>query len=361
MTTYEEWLRTVRSLTSSVSSGRRVIWDEGGSSLGVCLTSRGEVEIFIPGPEISVAHPRVEQRIEHGHWDSQAFGHSVAANKLTLPKGPEFTPAAAWICAELDRQDVRSHPEQAFRRIEALVALVVDGLENRAEDFVGLLGEMILLRHLVEEAPPHRRLDIIQGWQGYKPSLRDLSVSHHGVEVKSTRREGPTHHFQGLHQIEVSSSEANLVLVSVGIDMDSDDGDCLDGQLERIRRALGETLPPDSVELHMTQLLGLVDRYGVTASTNLAINDLQRKVLRLKPFQCSWVRAYDTSVESLVLPGRRRVADLSEHLVTDSVTFDLRLPTAPAAYLVSGPRSAARWILDAVGWVDSEDASTPPA
>lgn len=354
MTNYETWLGVVRNLPMSSSGERRVEWDEGRSSVGVCLTSTGEVEIFIPGPAFKVAHPSVEQRTWHGEWTSEAFGHPVSATRLTLPKGPEFTPAAAWICAELDRHDVGVHPEQAFQRIEALIALVVDGLENRAEDFVGLLGEIILLRHLVEEAPPHRRLDVIQGWQGYKPSLRDLSMSHHGIEVKATRGESPRHHFQGVHQVERSTSEANLVLVSVGIDMESDDGDCLDGELDRIGRTLAESMSPGSVELQMTQLRGLVDRYGISASTNLAINDLQRKVLRRKPFHCSWVRSYDTGDPALALPRRRKIADLSEYLVPESVTFDLRLPTATAPYLVAGPRAVARALLEAVGWTASE-------
>ncbi|WP_434967560.1 PD-(D/E)XK motif protein [Janibacter indicus] len=355
MTSYEGWLHAVRNVPTTAAPGeRRVTWDEGHSSLGICLTPNGEVEILIPGPSINVTHPSVVQRTEHREWTSQAFGHTVAATKLTLPKGPEFTPAAAWICAELDRHDVGSNPEQAFRRIEALIALVVDGLENRAEDFVGLLGEVILMRHLVEAAPGHRRLDIIQNWQGYKPSLRDLSISHHGVEVKATRGQGPTHHFQGVHQIERSQSEANLILVSVGIDMDSGEGDSLDGELERIGRALGEHMESEVVEKHMTELRGLVDRYGVSASTNLVINDLQRKVLRQKPFECAWVRAYDTSATDLGLPRRRLIAALSEHLVAESVTFDLRLPTSPAPYLVSGPRSVARTLLEAVGWTESE-------
>lgn len=355
MTSYEAWLQTVRTLPMSTLSGeRRVTWNEGASALGVCLTSTGEVEILIPGPEFPIVHPSVGQRTEHREWSSEAFGNTVAATKLTLPKGPEFTPAAAWICAELDRHGVGSHPEQAFRRIEALIALVVDGLENRAEDFVGLLGEIIVLRLLVEEAPLHRRLDIIHGWHGYKPSLRDLSLSHHGIEVKATRGDGPIHHFQGVHQIERSASEANLVLVSVGIDVEADDGDCLDGELDRIEHALSEIEKPDSVELQMAQLRGLVDRYGISASTNLGIDDLQRKVLRQKPFHCAWVRAYDTAVLSLGLPRRRKIAALSEHLVADSVSFDLRLPVAAAPFLTAGPRAVAQAILAAVGWTESE-------
>lgn len=353
MSTYEAWLDAVRMLPAGSSLAKQhVVWADGGSSLGLSLSADGEVEILIPGHELDIAHPAVKGRATHDVWFSQQFGQRLEATKLTLPKGPEFTPAAAWICAELDRHDVAAHPANAFRRIEALIALIIDGLAGRAEDFVGLLGEIVVLRNLIEEAPPERRVDILGGWRGYKPSLRDLSLSHIGIEVKATRGPGPYHHFQGIHQVERSPDESTLLVVSVGVDLDAENGGCLDDELDRIEAAIAEPLSLQETTRQMTELRGLIDRYGVSTSTNLSMDGLQRRMLRQKPFSVVWVRAYDATSQDLGLPGRRALAGLSEHLDPDSVSFSLRLPTTAAPYLVAGPRAMARQALEGIGWLE---------
>lgn len=353
MTSYEDWTSKIRSLERPAASERTVSWDSTSTRLGVGVSSSGQVELFISGPQLTLHVGAVADRFAFEHLTSTQFGE-VAVNVLTLPPGPEFAPAAAWICAELQRADVDDEPQKAIDRTESVIALILDGLAESAEDFIGLLGEVHLLSALVEASPAPSRKSVVAGWQGHSPSLRDLSLGSTGIEVKTTRTSDPRHHFSGVHQVEPTTEETSLAIVSIGLDMDDETSGSpshsLDLDLLRIDRALREFYADGEVRHMMDSLRVHIDNYGVASSTNLAADSLERRLLRDVRFRVRWVRSYDASSPSLDLPTFQTLSEVSSLLDVSSVSFTLHFPTDPStAGLRAGMRAVAADCLRSAG------------
>lgn len=331
MKSYEEWSARVRQLQPSSGEARRVTWDGHSGVLGVSLTAEGQVEVLIRGPELSFRHSAVKRRVSYQTWSSNKLG-DVTTNTLLLPPGSEFIPAAAWICAELQREGVDDHPQKAVDRTESVLALILDGLAESAKSYTGLLGELHVLASLIERCPPGRRADIAHGWNGHSPSLRDITLGTTGIEVKTTSTAEPTHRFDGVHQVEATSDESHLAVISIGVEVNSqaESTRSLEEELERIEGALHEELDAEGVSAIMDTLRVHVDEYGVVSSTSLKADALQRKLLRDMRFAIRWVRSYDSSSSSIRLPTHASLAEASPYLRVDSIQFSLHLPTDPA-------------------------------
>ncbi len=356
MTSYEEWSRLLHELQRPVRAGERnVAWDPDSEQVGVALSGAGQVEVFLRSSGLPFTDPAVRSRLEEREWEDASGLGQFFATRVELPRGPEFLPAAAWICAELLQNGAASDLRHAVRRTEPVIAFVLGGLSAREQDVAGLLGEVAVLRYLVEEAPVNRRLNILDGWRGYERALRDLTVGSVGIEVKSTTRAVSRHHFQGVHQIEPQDGEAGLRLISVGLTYELEDGahaTTLEDELRRLGAMVAEAEgDPEGV---VAELRARVDRYGIAASTNLLPDEVQRRMIRERRFAVEWVRAYDPRDAGLRLPSRRALERLSPLLAVESVAFDLVLPAEASQgdFLVAGGTAAARSCLQQAGWID---------
>jgi hypothetical protein len=105
-----------------------------------------------------------------------------------------------------------------------------------ADQEVGLVGELMLLEHLVGAIGPERALDC---WAGPLSEEHDFVFSQVHLEVKTTRTEARRHVIHGLHQL-VPLHNVPLALVSTQITVGSPGhGATLPELVGRLREAVG--------------------------------------------------------------------------------------------------------------------------
>src|SRR5690606_18591276 len=147
----------------------------------------------------------------------------LSANRIRLPALGHFDQVGAFIAAELLREKADANLARAFAVTEPLIELAIKRLEISENAILGLVGELLLIDALCRRADDMHVGAVVQAWDGWRRSARDLTWEGTGVEIKTTTRTTSSHTVHGVHQIEPAATtddapgESRLLLVSIGL------------------------------------------------------------------------------------------------------------------------------------------------
>jgi hypothetical protein len=306
---YEQQLARVQSLQRSrTNDDRHIDWCVTEGVIGLARTPLGHIEIFLEGPQLVARFGRVREALEHQRW-FRTGGDELLANRILLPSAGHFEQVAAFLCTELLRSGVVEDLPLAFARTEPLNELAIDDLMIADETFVGLCGEMLVLRSLLQAAPDHGVGDVIESWKGHRETARDFQFRWVGVEVKTTTGLTSSHLFHGVQQLELGhgvdgAEETSYMLASLGLDWtEGEDGanttslpELIDGMIGRI----GEALEPAAAEV-IDELVTHIADYGSPTALGYDHNTMAESARFSRRFRLRFVRGYDIADETIRL------------------------------------------------------------
>ena len=223
MTNYEEVLEQINAVPAGVTGNdRSITWLTDAQVVGLARNNRGHLELFLAGDQLKPRTSTVKSAIHYHSWhrDTQP---PLSANRILLPALGHFDQVGAFIAAELLREKADANLERAFAVTEPLIELAIKRLEITENAILGLVGELLLLDALCRRADDVHVGPLVQAWDGWRRSARDLTWQGTGVEIKTTTRGTSSHVIHGVHQIEPAPAtddapgEARLLLVSVGL------------------------------------------------------------------------------------------------------------------------------------------------
>lgn len=348
MTTYEVVLDQITSIPAgSAGDDRTITWLTASHVVGLARNSRGHLEIFLSGDRLKPRTSVVKAAMQYHSWhrENQA---PLSANRILLPALGHFDQVGAFIVAELLREQVDVDLERAFASTEPLIELSIKRLEISEKAILGLVGELIVLDALCRRADDIYVGPIVQAWNGWRRSARDLIWEGVGVEIKTTTRNTSSHVIHGVHQIEPAPaaddelSEARLLLISVGL--------C---QAEQGVSAISIPSLVGSIvkRLNATGGGGLVDDfltrlsiYGSESGVGYEHITMAHDAPFSTPFTVTFVRGYDMGDPAVEVLRRHDVVS-HQHVDVDSLTFRVDLP---ATITVDNPMAGVRRVADAV-------------
>lgn len=309
MTTYEQQLEIVEDLQlPSTPDERYIRWCLDGAPVGFALTPAAQIEIFLRGPALDARFERVRQATEHQRW-FRSDGDELLANRILLPGAGHFDKMAALISTDLMRNGGIDDLPSAFATTEPLIDLAIGELLLAQNAFLGLCGEMLLLRTLLEAAPPSRNREVLDAWHGYRETPRDFQLGFVGVEVKTTTSGTSSHQFEGIHQLELGhgvdgTEEDHFYLCSVGLDWVVDGKDESTTTLPEIVEALlarmQETLGPVA-DNHINSFIRHISEYGLASELGYDHARMSEFARFNSRFSVRFVRCYDMTDNAIKL------------------------------------------------------------
>jgi hypothetical protein len=265
-----------------------------------------------------------------------------------LPALGHFDQVGAFIAAELLREKADVNLERAFAVNEPLIELAIKRLEISENAILGLVGELLLLDALCRRADDMYVGPVVQAWDGWRRSARDLTWEGTGVEIKTTTRSTSGHVIHGVHQIEPAAAsdddpgESRLLLVSIGL-----------RQTDPNLPALSIPSLVDSIVARLTEsgAAGLVDEfirrvamYGSESGIGYEHATMANEAPFTTPFCVTFVRGYDMADPAVEVLRRDDVV-AHQHVDAQSLTFRVELP---ATISLSNPIAGARRVAEAI-------------
>lgn len=352
MPTYEEIRSRVAALAQpETSEQREVHWVTDAKVVGVSRTHEDRLEIFLVGPALIPTMPIVEDALEHGPWwHHGASAPAFEANRLLFPAIGHFDQIAAFVCTELLRNGADSDLIAAFRKTEPIIGLVIARLWLSDAALLGLAGELLLINALCQQAADDDVAQVLEGWDGWRQSLRDLTWGSVGIEVKTTRGSTSTHQVQGTHQVEPYDGEAanlqetGLILVSIGLKTAAahDNSFTVPMLLDRIAARLHDVDRDDATDVFLAR----VREYGSGSGFGYDHQTMSHDVSFAMSFETTFVRAYDMTDDNISVLRRVDVMP-HQHVDASSLAYTIDLPTRVSGDLnpVVGISQAATAIL----------------
>ena len=331
---YETILEIVVNLKRSTNDrSREVFWLAGSQILGVSRNQLGQLEIFLAGEMLFASTHIVRENLEHESWyrnDSEQF----EANRLLFPAPLHFNSVAAFVCVELLRADVVINVDRAFKKTEPLIALTLERLLIADSFLMGLCGELLLLKEMLQISPKENRKQLVQAWFGFTKSSRDFQISTVGVEIKTTSGSSSSHHVSGVHQCEVGHGvndqiEDDLILVSIGVAESREDAEytfCLtqlvDDVVEMVRDS--DHLNPENA---VAEFLFNVAAYGVDGELGYDHGTMKYRERFQRKYSLIFCRGYDLTDPGVQILSSDDVRS-RPNVELDSLRFRINLPVS---------------------------------
>lgn len=307
ITSYETQLQLVRDLPQSATDDdRNISWGKTPEAIGLARSPHGRIEIFLPGPPLEARSRRVREALEYQRW-FRTDGEELLANRILLPAAGHFEQVAAFLTTELIRNGGTSDLPRAFATTEPLIELAIEDLLLADESLLGLCGELLVLRALLQAAPESETPVLIGAWKGYRETARDFQLDGHGIEVKTTTHAASSHLFTGVHQLEPGhgvdgTAEDAYTLVSLGLEWpgqdDPQDATSLPHLVEdilgRIDRSGAGTASADDLVTHIAD-------YGDPGRLGYDHRTMRDNARFKRPFRVAFSRAYDMGDEAIAL------------------------------------------------------------
>jgi len=252
-----------------------------------------------------------------------------------LPLEQHFDAVAAFLCAHLIENNFYKDRQGGFGRSEPVIALALGPSLLQRESLVGLMGELLIMRALLDRNPTLVK-EIVTSWFGYGRSSRDFQLGELGIEVKTTTGSSSTHRIQGVHQVELGHPvggglETGLYLVSVGIE-EADGPDSrqnswsLSSLVDRLLRQIEDACssPADGKALQ-DWLLTSIKEYGSRSGLGYDHVLMKQQILFGARWRTAFVRAYDMTDSAITVI---RTTDLAQHsmVIPTTVEFSVNLP-----------------------------------
>lgn len=329
MPSYEEVLDLVTAIpVGSAGDDRTITWVTASQVVGFARNSRGHLELFLAGDPLKARTSTVRSALQHHSWHRENQP-SLNANRLLLPALGHFDQIGALIASELLREKADGNLERAFAVTEPLIELSIKRLEISENAILGLVGELLVLDVLSRRADDINVGPIVQAWDGWRRSARDLTWEGVGVEVKTTTRSTSSHSVLGVHQIEPAPAtddyrgEVSLLLVSIGL-RQAEPGvpafsipSLVDSLLERLTAAGAEGIIDD--------FLTHVSVYGSESGLGYEHEQMANDAPFTTPFTVTFVRGYDMGDPAVEVLRHDDVVT-HRHVDVHSLTFRVDLP-----------------------------------
>lgn len=306
-----------------------VRWLTESAIVGVARAFDGKLELFVQGPPLSPSTSLVRDVLEHQVWFRQDQREPIAASRILLPAERHFVPIAAFLCTQLIHNGIEDDPPVGFKRTEPFLEMAIRRLRLSDEALIGLAGELVTLHALCQRSATPHVVSILEGWNGWRESLRDLTLSDVGVEIKTTLRPSSIHPIQGVHQIEVLTDEYGqqleqaAFLVSIGIawSIEEQDGLSISSLVSAILTRIEDAGRADYVPVFLSR----VREYGASSDVGYDHSSMADLARFNRSFSLSFIRCYDLLDSALKL---LRSSDLETfpHLLHHSVSYSLVLP-----------------------------------
>lgn len=348
MISYEYILDQISAVPVGITEDDRTItWLTDAQVVGVARNSRGHLELFLAGAQLTPRTRTVKSAIHHHSWhrDTQP---PLSANRILLPALGHFDQVGAFIAAELLREKADTNLERAFAVTEPLIELAIKRLEISESAILGLVGELLLLDALCRRADDLHVGAIVQAWDGWRRSARDLTWEGTGVEIKTTTRATSSHAIHGVHQIEPApatdddSGEARLFLVSVGLRHADPNVPAI--SIPSLMESIVERLNATGASASVDELLARVAMYGSESGIGYEHTTMANEAPFTTPFTVTFFRAYDMT-DSAVEVLRRDDVVAHQHVDAQSLNFRVDLP---ATISVDNPVAGAQRVADAI-------------
>ena len=350
MISCEEVLDRINAVPAGATGDDRTItWLTDARVVGLARTSRGHLELFLSGDPLQPRTGTVKSAMHHHSWhrDTQP---PLSANRIRLPALGHFNQVGAFIAAELLREQADANLERAFAVTEPLIELAIKRLEISENAILGLVGELLLLDALCRRADDFHVGPVVQAWDGWRRSARDLTWEGTGVEIKTTTRTTSSHAIHGLHQIEPSSAtdddpgEARLLLVSIGLCQADSKVPAI--SIPSLVESIVERLTASGASGLVEEFLTRVATYGTESGIGYEHATMANEAPFTTPFTATFVRGYDMADPAVEVLRRDDVV-AHQHVDAQSLTFRVELPAAISLYNpVAGARRVAEAILD---------------
>jgi hypothetical protein len=350
MTSYEEVLKQINAIPAGVTGNDRTItWLTDAQVVGLARSSRGHLELFLAGDQLKPRTGTVKSAIHYHSWHREAQP-PLSANRILLPALGHFDQVGAFIAAELLREKVDANLERAFAVTEPLIELSIKRLQISENAILGLVGELLLLDALCRLADNVHVGSLVQAWDGWRRSARDLTWQGTGVEIKTTTRATSSHAVHGVHQIEPAPAtddapgEARLLLVSIGLRQADPNVPAL--SIPSLVDSIVKRLTASEADGLVDEFLRRVAMYGSESGIGYEHATMANEAPFTTPFTVTFIRGYDMADPAVEVLRRDDVV-AHQHVDAQSLTFRVDLPaTISLNNPIAGARRVAQAILD---------------
>lgn len=348
MTSYEEVLDQINAVPAGTTGEDRTItWLTDAQVIGLARNNHGHLELFLAGDQLKPRTGTVKSAIHYHTWhrDTQP---PLSANRIRLPALGHFDQVGAFIASELLREKADANLERAFAVTEPLIQLAIKRLEISENAILGLVGELLVIDALCRRADDLCVGPVIQAWDGWRRSARDLTWEGTGVEIKTTTRTTSTHAIHGVHQIEPAPAtdddpgEARLLLVSVGLHPADPNVPAL--SIPSLVESIVDRLTATGSSGFVDEFLRRVAIYGSESGIGYEHSTMAKEAPFTSPFTVTFVRGYDMADPSVEVLRRDDVV-AHQHVDAQSLTFRVELP---ATISVDNPIAGARRVAEAI-------------
>lgn len=348
MTSYEEVLEQINAVPAGIAGADRdITWLTDAKVIGVARDSSNHLELFLAGDQLNPRTRTVDSAMHHHSWSRDDLP-PLSANRILLPALGHFDQVGAFIAVELLREKADTDLARSFAVTEPLIELAIQRLEISESAILGLVGELVLLDALCRRADDLYVGSIVEAWDGWRRSARDLSWQGTGVEIKTTTRQSSSHAIHGIHQIEPTSAtddhpgEDRLLLVSVGLRVAEPEVPAftIPTLVDGILRRLDATGNPGLTEAFLRH----VAVYGSESGIGYDHSTMANEAPFTTPFAVTFVRGYDMGDQDVEVLRRDDVIT-HQHVNVDSLTFQIDLP---ATISLDNPVAGARRIAESI-------------
>ena len=348
MTSYEEVLEQINAVPAGLTGNDRTInWLTDAQVVGVARNSRGHLELFLAGEQLKPRTSTVKYAIHYHSWhrDTQP---PLSANRILLPALGHFDQVGAFIAAELLREKADANMERAFAVIEPLIELAIKRLEIAESAILGLVGELLLLDALCRRADDRHVGPVVQAWDGWRRSARDLTWDGTGVEIKTTTRATSSHAIHGVHQIEPTpasddaTGESRLLLVSIGLQQTDPNVPAL--SIPSLVESIVARLTVSGAGGLVDEFLKRVAMYGSESGIGYEHATMANEAPFTTPFSLTFIRGYDMADPAVEVLRRDDVL-AHQHVDAQSLSFRVDLP---ATITLNNPIAGVRRVAEAI-------------
>ena len=348
MTSYEEVLEQINAVPTGLTGNDRTInWLTDAQVVGVARNSRGHLELFLAGEQLKPRTSTVKYAIHYHSWhrDTQP---PLSANRILLPALGHFDQVGAFIAAELLREKADANMERAFAVIEPLIELAIKRLEIAESAILGLVGELLLLDALCRRADDRHVGPVVQAWDGWRRSARDLTWEGTGVEIKTTTRTTSSHAVRGVHQIEPAAAtddgpgESRLLLVSIGLRQTDPNVPAL--SIPSLVESIVARLTVSGAGGLVDEFLKRVAMYGSESGIGYEHATMANEAPFTTPFSLTFIRGYDMADPAVEVLRRDDVL-AHQHVDAQSLSFRVDLP---ATITLNNPIAGVRRVAEAI-------------
>ena len=348
MTSYEEVLEQINAVPAGLTGNDRTInWLTDAQVVGVARNSRGHLELFLAGEQLKPRTSTVKYAIHYHSWhrDTQP---PLSANRILLPALGHFDQVGAFIAAELLREKADANMERAFAVIEPLIELAIKRLEIAESAILGLVGELLLLDALCRRADDRHVGPVVQAWDGWSRSARDLTWEGTGVEIKTTTRTTSSHAVRGVHQIEPAAAtddgpgESRLLLVSIGLRQTDPNVPAL--SIPSLVESIVARLTVSGAGGLVDEFLKRVAMYGSESGIGYEHATMANEAPFTTPFSLTFIRGYDMADPAVEVLRRDDVL-AHQHVDAQSLSFRVDLP---ATITLNNPIAGVRRVAEAI-------------